>query len=276
MDVTTSFKIGAAVWDGDKFLIETATEGGNKQIKVTAEVVKAYLGGSGGSGGGLDMRVLPFTGIVEDMEVKQESVAGGAYGLGIYYVRSRGCFAAATLGMLSGRPTSGALNWEGRELYEDADFIPRQGNLYVCSSDDKGYWYNGVSLRQLASVETGEVQGESLSRAEIDAAVSGANDGALLYSAVQNETRKENGTTDGALLYSAVHNETGKENGTTNDRATANDEATANDGAKVNDEARAGRATVTTVTRAAVVTTEAPKATLTEITRKADIETITN
>ena len=86
MDVTTSFKIGAAVWDGDKFLIETATDGGNKQIKVTAEVVKAYLGGSGGSGGGLDMRVLPFTGIVEDMEVKQESVAGGAYGLGIYYV----------------------------------------------------------------------------------------------------------------------------------------------------------------------------------------------
>ena len=155
MDVTTSFKIGAAVWDGDKFLIETATEGGNKQIKVTAEVVKAYLGGSGGSGGALDMRVLPFTGIVEDMEVKQESVAGGAYGLGIYYVRSRGCFAAAPLGMLSGRPTSGALNWEGRELYENEDFIPRQGNLYVCSSDDKGYWYNGVSLRQLASVECG-------------------------------------------------------------------------------------------------------------------------
>ena len=153
MDVTTSFKIGAAVWDGDKFLIETATDGGNKQMKVTAEVVKAYLGGSGGSGGGLDMRVLPFAGIVDDMDVKQASVAGGAYGLGIYYVRSRGCFAAAALGMLSGRPTSGALNWEGRELYEDDDFIPRQGNLYVCSSDDKGYWYNGVSLRQLASVE---------------------------------------------------------------------------------------------------------------------------
>lgn len=263
MDVTTSFKIGAAVWDGDKFLIETATDGGNKQMKVTAEVVKAYLGGSGGSGGGLDMRVLPFTGIVEDMEVKQESVAGGAYGLGIYYVRSRGCFAAAALGMLSGRPTSGALNWEGRELYEDDDFIPRQGNLYVCSSDDKGYWYNGVSLRQLASVETGEVQGESLSGAEIDAAVSGANDGALLYSAVQNETGKGNGTTDGTTNDGAT-------DGTTNDRATAND------GAKVNDEARAGRATVTTVTRAAVVTTAAPKATLTEITRKADIETITN
>ena len=236
MDVTTSFKIGAAVWDGDKFLIETATDGGNKQMKVTAEVVKAYLGGSGGSGGGLDMRVLPFAGIVDDMDVKQASVAGGAYGLGIYYVRSRGCFAA---------------------------FIPRQGNLYVCSSDDKGYWYNGVSLRQLASVETGEVQGESLSGAEIDAAVSGANDGALLYSAVQNETGKGNGTTDGTTNDGAT-------DGTTNDRATAND------GAKVNDEARAGRATVTTVTRAAVVTTAAPKATLTEITRKADIETITN
>ena len=240
MDVTTSFKIGAAVWDGDKFLIETATDGGNKQMKVTAEVVKAYLGGSGGSGGGLDMRVLPFAGIVDDMDVKQASVAGGAYGLGIYYVRSRGCFAAAALGMLSGRPTSGALNWEGRELYEDDDFIPRQGNLYVCSSE-----------------------GESLSGAEIDAAVSGANDGALLYSAVQNETGKGNGTTDGTTNDGAT-------DGTTNDRATAND------GAKVNDEARAGRATVTTVTRAAVVTTAAPKATLTEITRKADIETITN
>ena len=215
MDVTTSFKIGAAVWDGDKFLIETATDGGNKQMKVTAEVVKAYLGGSGGSGGGLDMRVLPFAGIVDDMDVKQASVAGGAYGLGIYYVRSRGCFAAAALGMLSGRPTSGAL------------------------------------------------KGESLSGAEIDAAVSGANDGALLYSAVQNETGKGNGTTDGTTNDGAT-------DGTTNDRATAND------GAKVNDEARAGRATVTTVTRAAVVTTAAPKATLTEITRKADIETITN
>lgn len=248
MDVTTSFKIGAAVWDGDKFLIETATDGGNKQMKVTAEVVKAYLGGSGGSGGGLDMRVLPFTGIVEDMEVKQASVAGGAYGLGIYYVRSRGCFAAAALGMLSGRPTSGALNWEGRELYEDDDFIPRQGNLYVCSSDDKGYWYNGVSLRQLASVETGEVQAESLSGAEIDAAVNGAS-----TSMTARAAKTEGAKTEGALSYSAVENEKREGNGTT-----------------------AGKATVTAVTRAAVVTTAAPRATVTEITRKANIETMTN
>lgn len=253
MDVTTSFKIGAAVWDGDKFLIETATGGGNKQIKVTAEVVKAYLGGSGGSGGGLDMRVLPFTGIVEDMEVKQESVAGGAYGLGIYYVRSRGCFAAAPLGMLSGRPTSGALNWEGRELYENADFIPRQGNLYVCSSDDKGYWYNGVSLRQLASVETGEVQGESLSGAEIDAAVNGASTSMTARAAKTEGAKTEGAKTEGALSYSAVQNEKREGNGTT-----------------------AGKATVTAVTRAAVVTTAAPRATVTEITRKANIETMTN
>lgn len=247
MDVTTSFKIGAAVWDGDKFLIETATEGGNKQIKVTAEVVKAYLGGSGGSGGGLDMRVLPFTGIVEDMEVKQESVAGGAYGLGIYYVRSRGCFAAAP-GDAERRPTWGALNWKGRELYEDDDFIPRQGNLYVCSSDDKGYWFNGVSLRQLASVETGEVQAESLSEAEIDAAVNGAS-----TSMTARAAKTEGAKTEGALSYSAVENEKREGNGTT-----------------------AGKATVTAVTRAAVVTTAAPRATVTEITRKANIETMTN
>ena len=253
MDVTTSFKIGAAVWDGDKFLIETATDGGNKQMKVTAEVVKAYLGGSGGSGGGLDMRVLPFAGIVDDMDVKQASVAGGAYGLGIYYVRSRGCCAAAALGMLSGRPTSGALNWEGRELYEDDDFIPRQGNLYVCSSDDKGYWYNGVSLRQLASVETGEVQGESLSREEIDAAVSGASTSMTARAAKTEGAKTEGAKTEGALSYSAVKNEKREGNGTT-----------------------AGKATVTAVTRAAVVTTAAPRATVTEITRKANIETMTN
>lgn len=251
MDVTTSFKIGAAVWDGDKFLIETATEGGNKQIKVTAEVVKAYLGGSGGSGGGLDMRVLPFTGIVEDMEVKQESVAGGAYGLGIYYVRSRGCFAAAPLGMLSGRPTSGALNWEGRELYENEDFIPRQGNLYVCSSDDKGYWYNGVSLRQLASVETGEVQGESLSGGDIDAAIAGVGAAAMAVEAGAEDSQGGTGREAGKAEVTLVART-----------------------AEVMTEQP--RATVTTVTRAAVVTTEAPKATLTEITRKADIETITN
>ena len=238
MDVTTSFKIGAAVWDGDKFLIETATEGGNKQIKVTAEVVKAYLGGSGGSGGALDMRVLPFTGIVEDMEVKQESVAGGAYGLGIYYVRSRGCFAAAPLGMLSGRPTSGALNWEGRELYENEDFIPRQGNLYVCSSDDKGYWYNGVSLRQLASVET-------------DAAIAGVGAAAMAVEAGAEDSQGGTGREAGKAEVTLVART-----------------------AEVMTEQP--RATVTTVTRAAVVTTEAPKATLTEITRKADIETITN
>lgn len=199
------------------------------------------------------MRVLPFTGIVEDMEVKQESVAGGAYGLGIYYVRSRGCFAAAALGMLSGRPTSGALNWEGRELYEDDDFIPRQGNLYVCSSDDKGYWYNGVSLRQLASVETGEVQGESLSGAEIDAAVSGASTSMTARAAKTEGAKTEGAKTEGALSYSAVKNEKREGNGTT-----------------------AGKATVTAVTRAAVVTTAAPRATVTEITRKANIETMTN
>lgn len=199
------------------------------------------------------MRVLPFTGIVEDMEVKQESVAGGAYGLGIYYVRSRGCFAAAPLGMLSGRPTSGALNWEGRELYENADFIPRQGNLYVCSSDDKGYWYNGVSLRQLASVETGEVQAESLSGAEIDAAVNGASTSMTARAAKTEGAKTEGAKTEGALSYSAVQNEKREGNGTT-----------------------AGKATVTAVTRAAVVTTAAPRATVTEITRKANIETMTN
>ena len=36
MDVTTSFKIGAAVWDGDKFLIETATDGSMPVLAATS------------------------------------------------------------------------------------------------------------------------------------------------------------------------------------------------------------------------------------------------
>ena len=121
----------------------------------------------------------------------------------------------------------------------------------MCSSDDKGYWYNGVSLRQLASVETGEVQGESLSGGDIDAAIAGVGAAAM---AVESGAEDSQGGTGG---------EAGKAEVTLVART-----------AEVTTEQP--RATVTTVTRAAVVTTEAPKATLTEITRKADIETITN
>lgn len=45
--VTDDFPLAASVWSGDKFLMEAATTSGSKRMKVTAEVVGAYLSGSG-------------------------------------------------------------------------------------------------------------------------------------------------------------------------------------------------------------------------------------
>lgn len=233
MDITTNFKMGAAVWDGDKFLLESATAGGNKQMKVTAEVVRAYLGGKGRGSAAGDLRVLPFAGIVEDMEVRRMSITPGALGVDIFFVRTHGCFAAVARKIPSSPPTAGASNWEGWEQYEDDSLVPRQGNLYVCEDDDKAYWYNGVTLRQIASAETGVVQGESLSGGDIDAAIAdGGAAAAMPVEAVAEDTAGE--TTDGA----------GGE---------------------------AGKAEVTLVAQAAEVTTEQPRATVTTVERKATI-----
>ena len=241
MDITTNFKIGAAVWDGDKFLLESATPDGNKQMKVTAEVVRAYLGGKAGTGAG-DLRVLPFAGIVDDMEVIAQSVLPGALGLDIYFVRTQGRFAAVQRRAVEYSQKTGSLNWGGRELYEDDMLTPRQGNLYVCDADDKAYWWNGVTLRQIASAETGVVQGESLSGDEIDAAVSGV---ALASSSSPAKAQ-------------AVVAES-------SDTASPSEASPASAG---------NSAEVTLVARAAEVTTAAPMATVTTISRAAEIDTV--
>lgn len=243
MDITTNFKIGAAVWDGDKFLLESATPDGNKQMKVTAEVVRAYLGGKAGTGAG-DLRVLPFAGIVDDMEVIAQSVLPGALGLDIYFVRTQGRFAAVQRRAVEYSQKTGSLNWGGRELYEDDMLTPRQGNLYVCDADDKAYWWNGVTLRQIASAETGVVQGESLSGDEIDAAVSGV---ALASPASSSPAKAQ---------------------------AVVADSSDAGSPSEASPSSAGNSAEVTLVARAAEVTTAAPMATVTTISRAAEIDTV--
>ena len=238
MDITTNFKIGAAVWDGDKFLLESATPDGNKQMKVTAEVVRAYLGGKAGTGAG-DLRVLPFAGIVDDMEVVAQSVLPGALGLDIYFVRTQGRFAAVQRMAVEYSQKTGSLNWGGRELYEDDMLTPRQGNLYVCDADDKAYWWNGVTLRQIASAETGVVQGESLSGDEIDAAVSCV--------ALPSPAKAQ---------------------------AVVADSSDAASPSEASPSSAGNSAEVTLVARAAEVTTAAPMATVTTISRAAEIDTV--
>ena len=175
-NVTDNFKLATAVWNGDKFLIEAATSSGEKQIKVTAEVVKAYLGGRTGTAGGTDRQVLPFRGIIVSAQVLQASVVNQGFGFDIWFVASEGCFAAVAKTPLetSAKPATLFSNWDGRELYEEG-FTPRQGNLYVCAADDKPYWWAGSELRTLVADASGEVSADSITNSEIDDIIASIN-----------------------------------------------------------------------------------------------------
>ena len=89
-----------------------------------------------------------------------------------------------------------------------------------------------MTLRQIASAETGVVQGESLSGGDIDAAIAGVGVAAMPVEAVAEDTAGE-----------------------TTDRAGG----------------EAGKAEVTLVAQAAEVTTEQPRATVTTVERRATI-----
>ena len=73
MNISQDFSLTASVWDGDKFLIEAATANGSRQMKVTAEVVRAYLNGTAGPD--TDRRVLPFRGFMDSGEISPSSAA---------------------------------------------------------------------------------------------------------------------------------------------------------------------------------------------------------
>ena len=174
-NITDNFKLATAVWNGDKFLIEAATASGEKQIKVTAEVVRAYLGGRAGAEG-TDRQVLPFRGIIDSARVLQSSAVSRGFGFDVWFVASEGCFAAVAKTPLetSAKPTTLYSNWDGRNLYEEG-FTPRQGNLYVCAADDKPYWWAGTELRPCVTDSSGEIIGESIPNSEIDDIIAAAS-----------------------------------------------------------------------------------------------------
>lgn len=92
MNISQDFSLTASVWDGDKFLIEAATANGSRQMKVTAEVVRAYLNGTAGPD--TDRRVLPFRGFIESGEISPASAAP-VLPLEVWFVRSAARFAVA-------------------------------------------------------------------------------------------------------------------------------------------------------------------------------------
>lgn len=176
MNISQDFSLTASVWDGDKFLIEAATANGSRQMKVTAEVVRAYLNGTAGPSSATDRRVLPFRGFMDSGEISPASAAT-ALPLEVWFVRSAARFAVAER---SSSPVSSSAppklydNWEGRSLYNDG-LSPAVGNLYVCQDDDRPYWWTGAQLRSIVTDTTGQVIADAIPLDEIDAITAAAS-----------------------------------------------------------------------------------------------------
>lgn len=176
MNISQDFSLTASVWDGDKFLIEAATANGSRQMKVTAEVVRSYLNGTAGPSSATDRRVLPFRGFMDSGEISPSSAAT-ALPLEVWFVRSAARFAVAER---SSEPVSSSAppklydNWEGRSLYNDG-LSPAAGNLFVCQSDDRPYWWTGAELRPIVTDTTGQVIADAIPLDEIDAITAAAS-----------------------------------------------------------------------------------------------------
>ena len=174
MNISQDFSLTASVWDGDKFLIEAATANGSRQMKVTAEVVRAYLNGTAGPD--TDRRVLPFRGFMDSGEISPSSAAT-ALPLEVWFVRSSARFAVAER---SSSPVSSSAppklydNWASRSLYNDG-LSPAAGNLFVCQSDDRPYWWTGAELRPIVTDTTGQVIADAIPLDEIDAITAAAS-----------------------------------------------------------------------------------------------------
>lgn len=176
MNISQDFSLTASVWDGDKFLIEAATANGSRQMKVTAEVVRAYLNGTAGPSSATDRRVLPFRGFMDSGEISPASAAT-ALPQEVWFVRSAARFAVAERSsdpVSSSAPPKLYDNWASRSLYNDG-LSPAAGNLYVCQDDDRPYWWTGAELRPIVTDTTGQVIADAIPLDEIDAIMAAAS-----------------------------------------------------------------------------------------------------
>lgn len=176
MNISQDFSLTASVWDCDKFLIEAATANGSRQMKVTAEVVRAYLNGTAGPSSATDRRVLPFRGFMDSGEISPSSAAP-VLPLEVWFVQSAARFAVAERSsdpVSSSAPPKLYDNWGSRSLYNDG-LTPAAGNLYVCQDDDRPYWWTGAELRPIVTDTTGQVIADAIPLDEIDAITAAAS-----------------------------------------------------------------------------------------------------
>lgn len=95
----------------------------------------------------------------------------------MWFVRSAARFAVAersSTPVSSSAPPKLYDNWEGRSLYNDG-LSPAAGNLFVCQSDDRPYWWTGAELRPIVTDTTGQVIADSIPLDEIDAITAAAS-----------------------------------------------------------------------------------------------------
>lgn len=108
--------------------------------------------------------VVEFSSIVETANVLQASHVGEGT---VVYVSSANQFA-----LLVDTPSSSGLStskyyndWEGRDNYADDSFVPLAGKIFVDSSTDKLYRWNGSTLIEVSSTE---LEAASIDNNEID------------------------------------------------------------------------------------------------------------
>ena len=104
--------------------------------------------------------VVEFANIVKTANISQESYNGVGT---VVYVSSANKFA---LLVSSGSSTNKYYNnWNGRDYYEDDNFVPLEGKIFVNKSTDKLYRWNGSILKE---VSADELKVPSITNNEID------------------------------------------------------------------------------------------------------------
>lgn len=107
--------------------------------------------------------VVEFASIVEQANVLQASYIGEGI---VVYVSSANQFALLVNSESSDLSTAKYYNnWEGRDNYSDDSFVPLAGKMFVDSSTDKIYRWNGSALVEVSATE---LEAASIDNNEID------------------------------------------------------------------------------------------------------------
>lgn len=105
--------------------------------------------------------VVEFNGIIETAEITPSSYVGAGT---VVYISSINQFAITPTPVVQGSEKY-YNNWHGRDNYSDEDFVPLVGKIFVDSSTNKLYRWNGTTLVEVSPTE---LEAASIDNNEID------------------------------------------------------------------------------------------------------------